>query len=92
MVERVYPCRDTISLHHFDFYRLSEGGMAARELQEVLEDPKAVVAVEWGDVVAGVLPLEHIKIILERQAKGEGARAITITFPEKFGYISKGLK
>jgi tRNA threonylcarbamoyladenosine biosynthesis protein TsaE len=92
MVERVYPCRDNISLHHFDFYRLTEGGTVARELGEVLEDPKALIVVEWGDIVSEILPIEHIKIVLERQANNEDARHITITYPKKFAYVFEGLE
>lgn len=88
MVERVYPCRDGISLHHFDFYRLQEGGMVALELAEVLEDPKAVVAVEWSDIVSDRLPLEHVLLRLERQVAHEEERKITIQFPDKFIYLT----
>lgn len=89
MVERVYECAGGLSLHHFDFYRLHEGGIVSRELEEVLDDPKAVVAVEWGDVVNEVLPLEHIEIKLERQADNEDARKLSLTYPKKFGYVLK---
>ncbi len=92
MVERVYPCRSNISLHHFDFYRLSEGGMVARELAEVLEDPSVVVVVEWGDVVEQVLPLEHIKVAIQRRANNQEAREVKVTYPLKFAYVFEGLK
>jgi tRNA threonylcarbamoyladenosine biosynthesis protein TsaE len=92
MVERVYDCRDGIKLHHFDFYRLSEGGMVARELSEVLEDPKAVVVVEWGDIVSEILPLDHIRIVIERQADRKDSRSIKVSYPNKFSYIFEGLK
>src|SRR5690606_36483896 len=61
-VKRVYACRDGLSLHHFDFYRLSEPGVVAYELSEVASDPKAVVAVEWGDIVEDILPKHRIII------------------------------
>lgn len=92
MVERVYEGKGGLSLHHFDFYRLHEAGIVARELEEVLEDPKVVIAVEWGDVVHNVLPIDHIEIKLERQADNEDARKISVTYSEKFSYILKGLK
>lgn len=87
MVERVYECRDGLSLHHFDFYRLQEAGIVARELEEVLDDPKAIVAVEWGEVVNEVLPLEHVEIRLERQADSEDSRSIKVSYSDRFCYL-----
>jgi tRNA threonylcarbamoyladenosine biosynthesis protein TsaE len=92
MVERVYECRDNLSLHHFDFYRLQEAGIVARELAEVLDDPKAIVAIEWGDVVNEVLPLEHIVLKLERQSDNEESRKLSASYPDKFSYLFEGLK
>lgn len=92
MVERVYECRDNLSLHHFDFYRLQEAGIVARELEEVLEDPRAIVAIEWGDVVNGVLPMEHVELQLERQPDSEDSRKLTALYPKKFAYIFEGLQ
>jgi len=90
MVSRVYACRDDIKLHHFDFYRLSQGGMVGMELEELLDDPKAVTVIEWGDVVADSLPLEHVKVNLERSASGEEIRKITISCPGRYGYLMEG--
>ena len=92
MVERVYKCRDDLELHHFDFYRLQEGGIVARELEEVVNDTHAVIAVEWGDVVSSVLPLEHIEVRLERTADNEDKRKITIKYPENFSYVFEDIK
>lgn len=90
-VSRVYECRDNLRLHHFDFYRLQEGGMVGRELDEVVQEDKSVVAVEWGDVVNEVIPTEHIKIKLGRTAEGEDIRVIDVTYPEKFSYIFEAM-
>jgi len=76
-------------LHHFDFYRLQEGGIVAHELSEVLNDQKAVVVVEWGDVVSNVLPNEHIELQLERQVQAMDARLLSAVYPDKFNYIFK---
>lgn len=91
MVERVYACRNGLLLHHYDFYRLQEAGILARELSEVINDNKAVIAVEWGDIVSGVLPIEHIEVTIERKADSEDARAITVNYPEKFNYLFKDI-
>jgi tRNA threonylcarbamoyladenosine biosynthesis protein TsaE len=47
---------DYIQVHHFDFYRLNEPGLVQEQLKEALEDPKAIVCVEWAESVRGVLP------------------------------------
>jgi len=90
-VSRIYKCRDGLSLHHYDFYRLHEGGMVGRELDEVMQDTKAVVAVEWGDVVSDVIPAEHIEVSIERSIKGEDIRKITANYPDKFNYIFEAI-
>ncbi len=87
-VSRVYDCRDGIELHHFDFYRLNEGGMVAHELAEVVENPKAIVVVEWGDVVSDVLPKNRITVQFDRVASGEENRRIKITYPTELKYIA----
>lgn len=73
------------TLLHFDFYRLSEAGIMADELAESLADPNAVVVVEWGDIVADVLPVE--RITLNITATGEDQRAIMITYPNTLSYV-----
>lgn len=87
-VSRVYPCRDGLTLHHFDFYRLHEGGMVAHELSEVLSDPKIITVLEWGDVVSDVIPAECIEITIERMATGEDNRTIRVTYPSKLAYVT----
>lgn len=87
MVSRVYECRGSLKLHHFDFYRLNEGGVVAYELAEILEDKNNVIAIEWGGIVTGVVPQDHITVVMDRTAEGEDARKITVTIPEKFAYM-----
>ena len=89
-VEQTYKGSE-LTIHHFDFYRLNEGGMVARELEETVHDPKAVVLIEWGDVVEGVLPENKIVIKLERMAEDENKRRISIEFPEEVSYAAEGL-
>lgn len=57
-ISRIYEARDNLQLMHYDFYRLSEPGILAREIQEVVTDPHAIIVIEWADIVEGVLP-EH---------------------------------
>ena len=74
-----------LTLYHFDFYRLQQPGVIAAELQEYIDDPQAVVAVEWGAVVADVLPSD--KIIIEIARTGETSRHLTITYPKELAYL-----
>lgn len=79
-----YNCGD-LTLYHFDFYRLDEAGIMTTELAEILDDPKAVVAIEWAELVADVLPDERITININ--ATGEESRAMKFLYPEKFKHL-----
>lgn len=73
------------TLYHFDFYRLSDPGIVANELAEVVGDPQAVVAVEWADIVEDVLPAD--KLTIRINATGEFTRELTFTYPEQLQYL-----
>jgi tRNA threonylcarbamoyladenosine biosynthesis protein TsaE len=88
-VSKVYNCRDGIELHHFDFYRLQEGGMVAMELSELIGDPKMVVVVEWGDIIDDQLPPDRIVVRFDRIASNEDGRTITVELPESFAYLKE---
>lgn len=75
-ISRVYDGRDDIQLVHYDFYRLSEAGIMADEVSEMVEDPSTVTVIEWADVVEGVLPDKHYTITFE--ATSENDRAINL--------------
>ena len=91
-ISRIYACKNGLYLHHFDFYRLQEAGVVAHELSEVIDDPKAIVAVEWGDVVSDVLPERAITLTLARTPDSEQHRHITISCPSGSLYVLDGLK
>jgi tRNA threonylcarbamoyladenosine biosynthesis protein TsaE len=78
-----------LELHHFDFYRLSDPGLVVHELAEVIEDPKAVVIVEWAQGVQDVLPQRRLTIELAR--RNEDKRLITMTYPDELAYLVKEL-
>lgn len=63
-VSRVYQARDDLTVAHYDFYRLSDPGIMANELAEVIHDQKVVTIVEWATIVKNVLPNDHITISL----------------------------
>jgi tRNA threonylcarbamoyladenosine biosynthesis protein TsaE len=85
-ISREYRAGDR-TLYHFDFYRISEAGIMADELAELLDDPRAIVVVEWADVVEDVLPPDRLTIRI--QATGEDERQLVFTVPEKYIYLKE---
>lgn len=75
-IARVYEARNNLRLHHYDFYRLSEPGIMADELAEVLADPQAVVVIEWAAIIGGVLPDDRLTI--EIIADNEDSRKLVV--------------
>jgi tRNA threonylcarbamoyladenosine biosynthesis protein TsaE len=86
-VRRVYKCRDDIYLHHFDFYRLNEPGMVAYELSEVIDSPKAIVVIEWGDIVSDILPERRVTVRFNHVGDNENARVLEIDCPPELLYL-----
>ncbi len=76
-ISRVYAARDDLELFHYDFYRLTDPGIMADEVNETVHDPKVVTVIEWADIVEGVLPAERFTIRFESPT--ETSRKITIT-------------
>lgn len=89
-ISYVYGRSDGKQLYHFDFYRLTEAGVVASELAEVVEDPNVVVAVEWGEIVHDVLPESRITLTIK--AKTETERQLEFNYPKKYGYLFRDLK
>lgn len=63
-LSQVYDAGRGLRLAHYDFYRLDDPGILASELGEVLSDERTVTVIEWGDIVSGVLPPDHVRISL----------------------------
>jgi tRNA threonylcarbamoyladenosine biosynthesis protein TsaE len=76
---------EKLNLYHFDFYRLNEAGIMRDELAEILQDPNAVIAIEWGDLIDDVLPTERLTINII--VTGENTRKFEFTYPEKLSYL-----
>lgn len=74
-----------LTLHHFDFYRLQEPGIMRDELAEVLADPKAVVVVEWAQIVKDVLPVQRVTVHIK--VTGEQSRSLEFAYPEELSYL-----
>jgi tRNA threonylcarbamoyladenosine biosynthesis protein TsaE len=83
-ISREYKAGD-LTLYHFDFYRLGEAGIMNEELLEVINDPKAVVAIEWADIVENALPASRVTIRIT--ATGETERAFDMAYPERLSYL-----
>lgn len=75
-ISRVYEARDGLSLAHYDFYRLNDPGIMTNELEETIDDKKAITILEWSKVVEGVLPSDRLTILIE--ALSEDSRRLTI--------------
>jgi len=83
-ISREYKAGDK-TMYHFDFYRLSDPGIVANELAEVVDDDGAVVVVEWADIVENVLPAEHVTIHIKNT--GETSREFEISYPAALAYL-----
>jgi tRNA threonylcarbamoyladenosine biosynthesis protein TsaE len=90
-LSRIYRANG-FEIHHFDFYRLNDPGILADQLAESISDPKAVVVVEWADIVEDVLPKDRISIKLEPTVADELERMITIEYPESKRPIIAGIE
>lgn len=75
-ISRVYEARDGLQLAHYDFYRLTDAGIMADEVREVVEDETSVTVIEWADIVEGVLPGE--RFTLQFSAPTETSRQIVL--------------
>ena len=67
--------RGRLALQHVDVYRLER-------IQDVVDlglddDPDAVVAIEWGDAVEGLLPPDHLTV--ELRVATDDARRIALS-------------
>lgn len=83
-ISREYKAND-LTLYHFDFYRLADPGIIANELAEIITDPKAVVAVEWGEIVEDVLP--EARLVIKITATDETSRSFVINYDESLSYL-----
>lgn len=76
-------------IHHFDFYRLDEPGIMQAELAEFVDDPQAVVVIEWADVVGHVLPKDKLTVRIVQTP--DGNRELALTCPRKLEYLLEDL-
>ncbi len=86
-ISREYRAGD-LTIHHYDFYRLGEGGLMNQELADVLDDPQAAVIVEWANIVDQVLPPDRVLIRIE--VMDETRRRLHFSAPQRLAYIKGG--
>lgn len=75
----------SLTLHHFDFYRLEQPGIMRDELAEILTDPKAILVVEWANIVQDILPANRLTIRFK--ATGETSRELNFKYSEELKYL-----
>lgn len=63
-ISRVYE-GDSLTLSHYDFYRLNDYGIMKMELAENLSNPQNITVVEWAGELADILPEKHLRLIFE---------------------------
>lgn len=80
---------EKFDVHHFDFYRLPDAGLAAHEMHDLLDDKEVVIVVEWATVVEEVLPNGRMIISFSKQS--ETARELKLQFPAELKYLVEGL-
>ena len=73
-ISKQYATKDGKTLIHYDFYRLPDPGLMQEDLVESVNNPDAIVVVEWADSVAELLPENHRK--LEIKLREDGSREI----------------
>jgi tRNA threonylcarbamoyladenosine biosynthesis protein TsaE len=65
-----------LRLYHIDFYRLESGATAGLGLEEIFDDPRAVIMIEWPERLLEV-PKGAIRVRIEHLA--ESSRKITVS-------------
>lgn len=75
-INRTYDSESGVRLSHYDFYRLRDPGIMSDELAESLSEPNTSIVIEWGDIVADILPEDHMRISFESPKETE--RVLTI--------------
>jgi tRNA threonylcarbamoyladenosine biosynthesis protein TsaE len=76
-LNQIYRINEQLELHHYDLYRLAEGGIVGEELAEDLQDPQIITAIEWPGIVETELPADRLRI--EFTATAESGRDLTFT-------------
>ena len=79
----IYKGRRGVKLCHFDCYRAQAGEELTADLEEVFENSKVFVVIEWADRVKEILPKKRLDIFFNHSHRKpriieEGKRKITV--------------
>lgn len=75
-IQRNYDIPGGGVLEHFDFYRIENDPIIARQLGEILTDDTAIVAVEWANNLKRILKDDRLTVTIH--FKDETMREIEI--------------
>lgn len=59
------------NIYHFDAYRVSSADILNLGWEEIIQEPRNIVIVEWADRICDIIPKEAIKIKFEWVSKDE---------------------
>jgi tRNA threonylcarbamoyladenosine biosynthesis protein TsaE len=76
-LSQIYRLNSSLELHHYDLYRLGEGGIVGEELAEDMSDPAIITVIEWAGVVEHELPADRLRI--EFTVTGDTKRQLSFT-------------
>ena len=77
VIMQEYEVRDGIRLIHIDAYRLcGEDDLESIGWDELLNDPLAIIAIEWPSKIANALPDFAIKVSIEHMKEHERSLSI----------------
>lgn len=66
-----------LEIHHYDLYRLAEGGIVGEELAEDVADPNVITVIEWGGVADAKLPAD--RLVININVTGDSERTFRVT-------------
>jgi len=91
VLSRIYKNQSGLEIAHYDFHRLNEAGIMQAEINESIKDRSSIVAVEWADLVEGVLPDDRLVIKIENGEK-ENERKFVMLAGKAHEHLIVGLQ
>jgi tRNA threonylcarbamoyladenosine biosynthesis protein TsaE len=76
-LSNTYITEQGVEIHHYDLYRLAEGGIVSEELAEDVADPQVITVIEWAGIVDAKLPPD--RLVVRISVTGETARTFNVT-------------
>jgi len=61
-LSNTYVGETGLEIHHYDLYRLAEGGIVGEELAEDVADPNIITVIEWAGIADAKLPSDRLVI------------------------------